>query len=305
MRKQDVVEHVSDSSKAVDEAVRTALREPEVLIECLSCSCSRTLRRAFELPRRGVQALMPVQVVVARTDQRLLVYQKRRSSRSGSDLTWAKSMAEGRNYQALQVSGWQRHQLVLLDACKRASVTVVDSGVRKRWFDEDPVGWFTLRLRGEEVKFSYPPRIRRWGRFAGGSCMFVGFLLLFLVAWTLWLFALGLVLLAVGSGLLKVLPQSGDAIERWQAELTGRVPTPPRMPTPSAPARGRLSRLRTRWLLILWAAWLGAAIALGSVYPKKMPGGWAAASAIATLMLIGLTIARVIVGIRARGRPQP
>jgi hypothetical protein len=58
-------------------------------------------------------------------------------------------------------------------------------------------------------------------------------------------------------------------------------------------------------LLILWAAWLGAAIALGSAYPKKMPTGWAAPLAIATLLLVGLTIARVIVGIRARGRPQP
>jgi hypothetical protein len=245
---------------------------------------------------------MPVRAVVALTGDRLLVFEKRRRSRSEQDLMWATSMA-GSSYQVLQVSGWRRHELVLLEACKRGSVTVVDFRRAKPLLVDGPVGWFTLMLRGEKVKFSYPPKMRRRGRSAGTLCMIPGFLLLFLVAWTIWLFALGGVLLGLGYGLHRVFPEPGDAIDRWQAALVPELKT--ELPaTTSAPGGGRLSRLRTRWLLLLWAAWLGGVIAIGSEYPKRIPNGWSAALAITTLVLAVLTVARVIVAIRDRRRRQ-
>jgi hypothetical protein len=301
----------NDSSDAIDEAVRTALGDPEVVVAYVSCSCSRSLRRAFALPGNELRALMPVKAVVALTNERLLVFQKRRRSRSTrSGLDWVAPMASGRSYQVLQVPGWRGHELALLDATRRTSEGVNEHRTSKWWFDECPQGWFTLKLRGETVKFSYPERMRHWLRRVGGWCAITGFLLLFLVAWTLWLFALGGVLLAVAFGIAKSFPEPGETIERWQAALEHRlrppgVEPPVRVAAPPAPSRSRVLGLRKRSLLILWAAWLGAAIALGSAYPKKLPTGWAAPLAIATLLLVGLTIARVIVGIRARGRPQP
>jgi hypothetical protein len=189
-----------EASDPIRQAVRTTLRDGEQLVTWFACSSSRSLRRVFALPDRWWVALTPVHVVVAITTERLLLFHKRR----GAGSTRAAIASYG--YRVVQVPRWRRHELVLLQASQLANVIAPEFHDRRSKWDGRELGWFKLNVRDEILKFSLRERLdARWLlQMTGAWCMLVGFLLVFLDAWRLWLIAAGVVLLGVGRGLMKL-----------------------------------------------------------------------------------------------------
>jgi hypothetical protein len=209
-----------EASDPIHQAVRTTLRDGEQPVTWFPCSSSRSLRRVFALPDRWWVALTPAHVVVAITTERLLLFQKRR--RAGS----RRAAMASYGYRVVQVPGWRRHELVLLQASQLASVIAPAFHARRSKWDGREMGWFKLNVRGEVLKFSLRERLdARWLlQTTGAWCMLVGFLLVFLDAWRLWLIAAGVVLLGVGRGLMKVRGQpSKNPIECLQRALDHSV----------------------------------------------------------------------------------